>query len=114
MGALTSITELMSLIFAGLVLAVSFMLLGVWGMSFMLASRWRSLLFAIGGILLLMNGCYGIVTWILLVVKHDEIRDPLDSVGGNILGRERIIAAGFTCWVVVLILQVLILLPCLI
>ena len=114
MGTLTFATELTSLITAALVLIVSVGLLGLWGMLCILSPKWKTISFSIGGILVMIDGCYGLATWIILIIKRQAIRDPLESVSGYILGRERIIAAGFACWIFLLMLQVQISIPLLI
>jgi len=107
MGALTLITELMSLICAALVLIVSLTLLGLWAMisTMFISRRWRGWIWGIVGGQVVVGGIFGFATWIILIVDREEIKDVLMQ-SGIILSRDKIIAAGFACWVLVFITQV--------
>ena len=106
MGSLTLVTQLFSLICAASVLVVGVLLLGVWVTTSILSHRWRGIAFGVCGVIVAIDGCFGFVAWIVMIVKREDIRDPLDSLSGVMLGRERIIAVGFACWVLVLMTQV--------
>jgi hypothetical protein len=106
MGAMTLLTELLSLVCAALVLIVSVLLLGLWATAAVMSSRSRKIALGVCGGIVGIDGCFGFATWIVLIVKRQDIRDPLDSLSGVALGRERIIAIGFACWVLVLMTQV--------
>jgi hypothetical protein len=103
-GSLTLSVELFSLVSAGLGFIVDVILLNVWGIS-VLFPRVKKVAFGLCGGLICVNGCYGFVTWILLIIKRSRIKDPLGV--GNGLGRDGIIAVGLTCWAIVLLAQVL-------
>ena len=107
MGAMTMTTLLLPLICSALVLIVNVLLLGVWATVSVLSSRWRKIAFGVSGGIIVLDGFYGFATWIVLVLQRGDIRDPLDSLSGFMLGRERIIAAGFACWVLMTVCQVI-------
>jgi hypothetical protein len=107
MGAMTLTTELLSLICAALVLIVSVILLCSWAVSSMMSNRWRKATFGVCGGLVGVDAIFGFATWIILIIDRRSLSDPLGS-SGVILARERIIAAGFACWVFLLMTQVLI------
>lgn len=107
MGSLTLLMELFSLICAAVVLIVGVLLLGLWTTSSVLSVRWRTIAYILCGTTVGINALFGLTTWVLIIVKRVDIRDPLDSLGGVTLGRERIIAIGFACWVFLLMSQVL-------
>lgn len=106
MGATTLVTELLSLICAALALIAGVILIGLWAMSCLFSPRWKTISLGICGALVAFNACYGLATWIIVIIERGSLHDPLDSSSGIILGRERIIAAGFACWVLVLLTQV--------
>ena len=106
MGAMTLVTELLSLLCAALVLIVSVLILGLWATATLMSTRSKRIAFGVCGGIVGIDGCFGFATWIVLIVKRQDIRDPLDSLSGVALGRERIIAIGFACWVLVLMTQV--------
>jgi hypothetical protein len=60
----------------------------------------------VSGGLIAVDAVFGFATWIVTIVRREDINARLDSYGGGILGRERIIAAGFGCWVLLLVVQV--------
>src|SRR5271170_737599 len=101
MGSMTLMTELLSLICAALALIVSVILLCSWAVSCMLSNRWRKVTFGVCGGLLGVDAIFGFATWIVLIIDRRDLSDPLGS-SSVILGRERIIAAGFVCWVFLL------------
>lgn len=106
MGAMTLITELLSLICAALNLIVGVILIGLWAMSRLFSSRWKITSFIVCGSLVGVNAIFGFATWIVLTINRANIHDPLTSSSTVVLGRVRIIAAGFACWVFVLLTQV--------
>jgi hypothetical protein len=106
MGAETLATLLLSLICAALVLVVNVVLFAVWGTLSLLSSQRTKLVLSATGVIVGVDGLYGFATWVVLVLKRGDIRDPLDSLSGMLLSRERIISAGFACWVLMTICQV--------
>src|SRR5436305_8421975 len=107
MGALTLITELMSLILAALVLIVGVTLLGLWALisTMFISKRWRVWAVVVCAGEVIIGGVFGFVTWIILIVDREEIKSVLMR-SGMTLSRDNIIAAGFACWIVVFITQV--------
>src|SRR5438045_4127532 len=89
-----SVVLVLLLACAVLVLFVSVLLLGTWAVGLMFSDRWRKTIVFLCTTALVIDGGCGAASWIVLVLKRDEVRDPLDSLGGVALGRERIIAAG--------------------
>jgi hypothetical protein len=106
MGAMTLVTELLSLISGALALVVGGTLIGSWAMLGLFPTRWKTILYGICIGLVVLNACFGLTTWIIIIIERANIQDPLDSSTSLILGRERIIATGFACWVLILLTQV--------
>ena len=104
-GSTTLVIELLSLLSAALVLIVGVILIGLWAMSCFLSTRWRYISFGICAGLVAVNAIFGLATWIVMIVERGSLHDPLDS-RSPLFGRERIIFAGFACWVLVLLVQV--------
>lgn len=98
--------ELLSLLSAASVLVVGVILIGLWSISCVFSTRWRKICFGICSGLLALNACFGFAAWIVMIVERRTLHDPLDSRTA-IFGRERIIAAGFASWGLVLLAQVL-------
>lgn len=105
MGSMTLVIELLSLLSAALVLIVGVMLIGLWAISCTFSTRWRNMSFAICAGLLALNTCFGFAAWIVIIIERGTLHNPLDSRTA-IFGREKIIAAGFACWGLVLLTQV--------
>ena len=106
MAAQTLLTELMALVSAAVVLIGTACLLGLWGLTSVLTSRWKKISFVICGSVVVVAGVFGFASWIVLIIERNNILDPLDSLSGVALGRDRIIAAGFACWTFFFIIQV--------
>jgi hypothetical protein len=106
MGSTGIVTELLCLLCATVTFVTTLVLLGLWACVDVLSSRWRMRGFLVCGVLLAVSAVFGFTTWIITILRREDIVERLDSYGGGILGRERIIAAGFACWVLLLITQV--------
>lgn len=100
MGAMTLVTELLSLISAAVVLVVGVVLLGLWASTRLFSQQALRIAFVICGVCVGGNGVFGLATWIVLIVNRGDVPN------GVILGRETVIATGFACWGFVLCTQV--------
>ena len=67
-GAMTLITELLSLICAALNLIVGVILVGLWAISGLFSSRWKTASFIVCGSLVGVNAIFGFATWIVLTI----------------------------------------------
>jgi len=100
MGAMTLLTELLSLGSAALDLIVGALLLGLWASTCLFSRRTLKVAFAFVTVLGVINAVFGLAAWIMLIVERAEVPS------GVILGREAVIATGFACWGFVLCTQV--------
>jgi len=98
--------ELLALVSAAMLLAVGVASLGLWAWASILSRTSRTIAFVASAGLVVLEACFGLATWIFLVIERGKLRDFLDPESGIILGRERIIAVGSACWVIVLLTQV--------
>ena len=87
MGSMTLLMELFSLICAVVVLVVGVLLLGLWTTVSVLSHRWRKVAFFSCAAVVGVNAFFGLTTWVLMIIKRADIRDPLDSLSGVTLGR---------------------------
>ena len=99
-GAMTPLTELLSLISAAVDLIVGVLLLGLWASTCLFSQRTLKVAFAIATVLGVTNAIFGLATWIVLIVEKADVPS------GVILGRETVIAMGFACWGFVLCTRV--------
>ena len=100
MGAMTLLTELLSLISAAFDLIVGALLLGLWASTCLFSQRTLKVAFGFTTALGVINAVFGLVAWIVLIVERANVPS------GVILGREAVIATGFACWAFVLCTQV--------
>lgn len=106
MAAQTTLTELMSLVSAAVVIIGTACLLGLWGLISVLTTHWKKIWFIICGSVIGVAGLFSFASWIVIIIERNSILDPLDSLNGVVLARDRIIAAGFACWTFLFIIQV--------
>jgi hypothetical protein len=103
MAAIGPVVLVLLMLCAGFGVVTNVSLLGLWAVR----GTTRRIVMWGCAMILTLDGTFGFTSWIVVVLRRGEIRDPLDSLGQVMLGRPNVIAAGFACWVLLLICQVL-------